>query len=67
MAVGNSIVTILWRATIIMFICWWIGRALGAVAQTTVEDHITQYKQRHPIPREIPPELTVSENTNEAA
>ena len=50
MVVGNSVTTILWRATLVMVICWFVGRIAGAIAQRTVDDHIAQYKQRKPIP-----------------
>ena len=33
-----------------MFICWIIGRAVGALAQRTVDQQIEQYKEQFPIP-----------------
>lgn len=50
MAVGNQTSTILWRATVIMLLGWLVGRAIGAIAQSTVDDHVNQYKQQNPIP-----------------
>lgn len=47
---GNETTTIIWRSTIVMIICWFIGRAIGYVAQQTVDDHISKYKNAHPIP-----------------
>jgi len=49
-AAGNTAVTILWRATLIMLACWAIGLAVGAVAQRTIEEHLRQFKAEHPIP-----------------
>ncbi|MCC6681719.1 MAG: hypothetical protein IT445_12530 [Phycisphaeraceae bacterium] len=50
--VGNDVFTVLWRAAVIMLICYLIGRGVGAVAQWTVDDHITHYQKQHPIPGE---------------
>jgi len=52
-AAGNELHTIVWRATIVMVWCWVIGRIVGAVAQRTVERHITRYKLEHPIPEDV--------------
>lgn len=56
MAVGNQATTILWRATVIMLLGWIVGRAIGAIAQSTVDDHIDQYKQQNPIPGQDSPQ-----------
>lgn len=53
---GNSTQTILLRATLVMLVCWVIGRAVGAVAQWAIFDHIKRYKQQHPIPDESVPD-----------
>lgn len=49
-AVGNPLLTILLRATVIMIIAWAVGSAIGAVAQRTVDQHIEAYRQANPIP-----------------
>ncbi len=43
---------ILWRAMVVMVICWPVGRLLGALAQHAVEENINEYKRSHPIPRD---------------
>ena len=53
LAVGNTFTTVLGRATIIMLICWAVGRIVGGVLQRTVVDHIEKYKKDHPIPGAI--------------
>ena len=47
---GNSAPTILLRAIGILIMSWFIGLAVGSVAQWAVLDHVKQYKQQHPIP-----------------
>ena len=59
--VGNDIFTVLWRAAVIMLICYLIGRGVGAVAQWTVDDHISRYRKRHPIPGQAPDEAITRE------
>lgn len=49
---GNSATTILWRAFVVMVAGLIVGSAVGAIAQRTVDDHIRQYKNEHPIPGE---------------
>lgn len=41
---------ILWRALLVMFPCWWIGRLVGALAVHTVETQVREYKLARPIP-----------------
>jgi len=48
-AVGNEPLTILWRATVAMGLCWLIGLVVGQVMQRSVDDHVERYKQSHPI------------------
>ena len=50
---GNTFTTVLGRATIIMLICWAVGRIVGGVLQRTVVDHIEKYKKDHLIPEAI--------------
>ena len=51
-AVGNSAVTIIGRATLVMLASYVIGRAVGAIAQHTIDDHISRYQQKHPLHEE---------------
>ena len=53
---GNSTSTILFRSIFVMIVCWFIGRAVGAVAQWAIMDHINRYKQQHPIPDDTVPD-----------
>lgn len=48
--VGNPVQTIIWRATCVMLVCWFVGWALGSLLQHVVCDTVEQYKQAHPIP-----------------
>ncbi len=54
LAASNSSITILWRALAVMILCWIVGRPIGALTQRSVEAHIAEYKQRHPIPGDGP-------------
>lgn len=47
---GNPAVTVLSRALLIMLACYVIGRLIGAIANTTVNDHIERYRADHPMP-----------------
>lgn len=49
-AVGNQASTIVWRATVVMVLGWVVGRAIGAIAQHTVDDHIEAYRKQNPVP-----------------
>ena len=49
MAAGNSAATIIVRATVLLIVAWCVGRIVGAIAQRTVDEHVEQYKQQHPI------------------
>jgi len=53
---GNSASTILLRAMVILIACWFVGLAVGTVAQWVVLDHIKRYKQQHPIPDDSLPD-----------
>ena len=50
---GNSPSTIIIRATAVMLVSWIIGRIIGAIAQQAVDDHITRFKKKHPIPDQL--------------
>lgn len=51
-AAGNDMQTIIIRAGWAMVLCYVVGLAIGALIQRTIETHIEQFKQRHPIPEE---------------
>jgi len=51
-AAGNPFVTILWRAILVMLACWIVGRVIGSIMQSTIEDHIAKLKEQQPIPDE---------------
>ncbi len=55
-AAGNSSQTVILRATLIMIVCWVIGRSVGAIAQWAILDHVNRYKQQHPIPDDSLPD-----------
>lgn len=48
-SVGNSIATIIIRATGVMLVCWVIGAIVGNILQKTLTHHIQDYKRKHPI------------------
>jgi hypothetical protein len=56
MHAGNSTPTILFRASCALLVCWFIGYAVGTVAQWAILDHVARYKQQHPIPDEGTPD-----------
>jgi uncharacterized membrane protein YidH (DUF202 family) len=60
---GNSAMTILFRATCVLIVCWFIGLAVGAVAQWAILDHIKRYKQDHPIPEDNPVQGSVPQDS----
>ena len=49
---GHEPITIVSRATVTMLICWVIGRAVGAIAQRTLDEHLNDYRNKHPLPEE---------------
>jgi hypothetical protein len=57
-ASGNPTATVTVRAMIVMLIGWCIGRAVGALAQRTVDEQIEAYKKARPIPEVLTPEAT---------
>jgi hypothetical protein len=48
-AADNSAATTIWRALGAMILCYMIGRVIGAIAMRAMREHVTQYKQSHPI------------------
>ena len=57
MRVGNSTTTIIFRASCVMLVCWFIGYLVGSVAQWAVLDHVKKYKESNPIPEDSVPDL----------
>jgi NO-binding membrane sensor protein with MHYT domain len=50
MAAGNPAHTIIWRATLIMLACWFVGYGIGTIALHAVNRRLEAYKQAHPLP-----------------
>lgn len=48
--VGNPATITIVRALVVMFAAWLVGLAVGAVLQKTIQRHVDQYKQQHPLP-----------------
>ncbi len=61
-AAGNTAETIIVRAMVLMIVAWCVGRIVGAIAQRTVDEHIEQYKQQHPIETDDADESNPSED-----
>ncbi len=49
-SVGNPAGTVMVRALVAMFVCWFIGMLVGSLAQHAVDGEIEKYKQRRPLP-----------------
>jgi len=54
-AVGNPAMTTLWRSTLVMLVCWLVGRLAGAVMYQVVLDFIDRHQTENPIPEENAP------------
>ena len=52
--VGNAASTILWRATLVMIVAWFIGLVIGSIAQRAVALHVERHKNENPIPEPEP-------------
>jgi hypothetical protein len=52
LAVGNTAVTVLWRALLIMLGAWLIGQIIGGIFQHTLDQHVAEYRKQHPLPGE---------------
>lgn len=46
----NPAATVMWRALLVMVVCWPIGYAVGTIAQHAVQVHLGQHQKEHPIP-----------------
>lgn len=55
-AAGNAVETVLYRAMIVLLVCWPIGWAVGMLAQKVNELSIQAYKQKNPIQSDLPQE-----------
>jgi len=51
-AAGNSAMTILWRALLVMVGAWLVGQAVGAVMQHTLDQQLETYRRQNPLPGE---------------
>jgi len=47
---GNSALTVLWRALLVMGGAWLVGQAVGAIVQHTLNQHVESYREQHPLP-----------------
>ncbi len=63
--VDNAGSTIIFRALVVMGLCWAIGLFLGSVAQRTVQENIETYKQEHPIPEKSEDDSDTEEEQTE--
>ena len=48
--VGNPATLTLVRALVVMGGAWAVGLLVGTLMQKTIERHVEQYKQQHPLP-----------------
>ena len=48
---GNEMSLVVYRSIIVMFTCWFLGRGIGHIMQSTVEDYINRFKQDNPAPK----------------
>ena len=64
--VDNAGPTVIFRALVVMGLCWPIGLFLGSVAQRTIQENIETYKQEHPIPEKSKDETDAEEEQTEA-
>lgn len=51
----NTAWTIVWRASLAMIGCYWIGRVVGVISQRALYEHLDRYKAANPIPAEFEP------------
>lgn len=52
---GNAVVSTLWRSTLVMAVCWLVGRLVGAVMYRVVLDFVERHEAENPIPDENAP------------
>lgn len=49
---GNALTVVLFRALVIMLVCYPIGLLVGTALQRVLDEDIQAYKRTHPIPGE---------------
>ncbi len=64
--VGNPVTTVIYRATLVMLLCWPVGFAIGRIGQHVVDRNIETYKNEHPIPADVEPNQTQDQATQDA-
>jgi hypothetical protein len=47
---GNPALTILWRSLLVMLGAWVVGRVVGAVVQSALDEHLKNYRDANPLP-----------------
>jgi hypothetical protein len=50
-AADNAPLTTIFRAILAFWVCYLIGRVVGKVAQHAIDEHVTNYQHRHPLPQ----------------
>lgn len=50
--VGNALTVVLFRALVVMIVCYPIGLLVGTALQRVLDEDIEAYKRAHPIPGE---------------
>ncbi|MBI1369533.1 MAG: hypothetical protein GC162_12875 [Planctomycetes bacterium] len=56
LAVDNPATTTLMRAIGAMIVCYIVGTILGAIGERAINEHLSQYKKKHPLPSLDDPE-----------
>lgn len=62
---GNDLTAVVYRATVVMCVCWIIGRIFGGIAEHQVNQYIRAYKEKHPIPSDDSEESEQSVKSDE--
>ncbi len=65
--VGNPVTTVIYRATLVMLMCWPVGYAIGRIGQRVVDHNIETYKAQHPIPADMPPDTDQDQAAQDAS
>jgi len=47
---GNSATTTIWRAIVVMGVCYVVGQVIGHVGRIAMNEHVERYKREHPMP-----------------
>lgn len=59
--VGNPANTVLIRSLVCMFACYLLGSIVGAIGEWVVNQHLSEYKARNPIPEYQPEKAEIIE------